>query len=71
MENPRNERMKLFNFDYMLDMDEYFGCKINGYDGFTFTQKVMFQIFSNGIALTKGVPTTPTMTGNILTKSTG
>ena len=62
--------MKLFDWDDVGKMGEYVVCKINGYYGFTFTQPVMLQIFSNEFYLIKKVPTTPEMPGKTLTKAT-
>ena len=62
--------MKLFYCGDVVKIDEYVGYKINRYYGSTFTQPVMLQIFSDEFALPNRVPTTPTITGNILKKAT-
>ena len=37
----REKMMYLSGCDDEVNMDKYSGCKINGYDGFNFTQPVM------------------------------
>ena len=47
--------IKLFECDDVVNMDDYVRCKINGDNGFTFTQPVMFQNFRNEFDLPKRV----------------
>ena len=39
--------IKLFGYDDVVEMDNYAGYKINGYDGFNFTQPMKLQSFSD------------------------
>ena len=45
--------MKLFNFDDVVNMDEYVGCKINEEYGLFFTQQVILKIFRHEFDLQK------------------
>ena len=60
---------KLFDGNNVVNMDEYVGYNINVDDGFTYTQLVMLQIFSNNVTLPEQIYITPMMIGNTLKKS--
>ena len=66
--NSRNKKMKIFDCDDVVNMDDYVWCNINGDNGFTFTHLVMLQGFRNKFDLPKRVPTTPAITGKKMTK---
>ena len=61
--------MKLFDCNNVVNMDEYVGYNINVDDGFTYTQLVMLQIFSNNVTLPEQIYITTMMIGNTLKKS--